>query len=568
MILSSLNYIQQRPVFHNMKKILCIVLLLLSSTTLFAQQDLQNYERGKKLLEYGNWQEAMEMLRPYMDSRQFGELSNYAHFHFARAAYGNGQYELAKGALETVLDERRWQHTDEARYLLILSKFNQEEYEGALDEIKNLKDNNLRKEAERATYRFLQNANLSWMIGNMKKYEDNEGFGLAVRAQLESKTVMSAEERRVYHEVKDLTGETTQQKDPRRSNQILEIAVVLPFNYGGGSGVSRLQSGNFIFEYYQGLKLAVEEARNNGANITMRTFDTERKPEVVEKILRDPFLQAADVIIGPIYPEETTLVAQFAEYHKIPQINPLSNLDDNIKDAEYSFLFRPSTSAISEGIMEYANRKSINKKIAIAYSSTSKDELLAKNLADDAKRKGFQVTSYQKIEGSNIRSFFSGLGVTKGGRSSVDMIVIFSDDPNVASPAFAVIESLNSRVPIIVPDSWLYFNFASFEMLEHQNIRFVGNNTINFQDENLEDFREGFFDKYKSFPGIYGHLGYETIYWINENLNRSKGFDFAKNIQSNGFQKGNITFGFDFRNSRSNQYVPILKLEEGALEIE
>ncbi|WP_143960082.1 ABC transporter substrate-binding protein [Litoribacter populi] len=555
-----------------MKKLFLLSVFLISFTALFAQEqrDLQNYNRGKQLVSYGNWEEAMEVLRPYLDNRRYGSLSNYAHYHFARAAYGNEQHELAKGTLEPLLDNRAWEHQDEARYLLVLALFSQNKNSDALNEIEKIKDPAIRQEAERATYDFLQNANLSWMVLNLRNFgEKNKGFALALRKQLEEKTVMSTEERRVYNEVRDIRLEGEEKPDRKREiNQVLEVAVVLPFNYNGGSGVSRLQGNNFVFEYYQGLKLAVEEAKKEGVDVLIRTFDTERNVGVTEKILEDPFFKLADVIIGPVYPEEVSLVSLFAERQGIPQINPLSNLDDNLEVAGKSYLFRPSTTSMSKGILDYAQRKATEKKIAIAYSASAKDELLAKQLAENARRKGFQIVKSEKIEGRNTRDFFSSLGIERGGSPTVNMVVVLSDDPNVASPTFGVIESINSRVPILVPDSWLYFNFASFEMMEHQNIRFIGNNTVDFESPDLETFRESFFDKYQTFPGIFAHLGYETLYWVQENLNPDKGFDFTQNLRRAGFQKGKLTFGYDFTNERANQYVPIMRLEQGALEIE
>ncbi|MBS9522691.1 ABC transporter substrate-binding protein [Litoribacter alkaliphilus] len=555
-----------------MKKLFLLSVFLISFTALFAQEqrDLQNYNRGKQLVSYGNWEEAMEVLRPYLDNRRYGSLSNYAHFHFARAAYGNGQHELAKGTLQTLLDNRSWQHQDEARYLLALSLFSQNKNSEALNEIDKIQDPSIRQEAERATFDFLQNANLSWMVLNLRNFgEKNKGFALALRKQLEEKTVMSTEERRVYNEVKSVRAQEGEKSDRKRQvNQVLEVAVVLPFNYNGGSGVSRLQGNNFVFEYYQGLKLAVEEAKKEGVDILIRTFDTERSEAVTERILEDPFFRMADVIVGPIYPEEVAVVSLFAEQQGIPQINPLSNLDDNLEVAEKSYLFRPSTRSMSKGILDYAQRKTPEKKIAIGYSASSKDELLAKQLTEEARRKGFQIVKSEKIEGRNTRDFFSSLGIERGGSPSANLVIILSDDPNVASPTFGVVESINSRVPILVPDSWLYFNFASFEMLEHQNIHFIGNNTLDFESPDLEPFREEFFEKYQVFPGIFAHLGYETIYWIQENLNPDKGFDFAQNLRRAGFQKGKLTFGFDFSNERANQYVPIMRLEKGTLEIE
>jgi hypothetical protein len=235
---------------------------------------------------------------------------------------------------------------------------------------------------------------------------------------------------------------------------------------------------------------------------------------------------------------------------------------------ESAYLFRPSTKAMSQGILDYVNRKALKKRIAIAYSATSKDEQLARQLTEDARRRGVEVVKSEKIDGKGVRGFFSSLGVERAGEPSVEMIIVLSDDPNVASPTFSVIESLNARIPVLVPDSWLYFNFANFEMMEHQNVHFIGNNTINFESEDLADFRENFLERYETFPGIFAHLGYETVYWIQENLNPHKGFDFAKNLNRAGFHEGKLTFGFNFQDARANQYVPIMRLENGTLEIE
>jgi hypothetical protein len=469
------------------------------------------------------------------------------------------------------LDNRRWEQQDEARYLMALAFFGQENYEEALNELAKIQDPEIRREGEKATYDIMKDANLSWMLRNLGKYEDNKGLALAIRDQLERKTVMSTEERRAYHEVRELSkdSDVLQHAEGRRDeNQVLEMAVVLPFNYSGGSGVSRLSSNNFVFEYFQGLKMAVDEAKKQGVDLKIRTFDTERNPAVVERILEDPFLQVADVIIGPVYPEETNIVSVYAEQYNIPHINPLSNLDDNLKVGESAYLFRPSTKAMSQGILDYVNRKALKKRIAIAYSATSKDEQLARQLTEDARRRGVEVVKSEKIDGKGVRGFFSSLGVERAGEPSVEMIIVLSDDPNVASPTFSVIESLNARIPVLVPDSWLYFNFANFEMMEHQNVHFIGNNTINFESEDLADFRENFLERYETFPGIFAHLGYETVYWIQENLNPHKGFDFAKNLNRAGFHEGKLTFGFNFQDARANQYVPIMRLENGTLEIE
>src|SRR5690606_333993 len=211
------------------------------------------------------------------------------------------------------------------------------------------------------------------------------------------------------------------------------------------------------------------------------------------------------------------------------------------------------------------NHKLPGKRIAIAYSGTMRDELLARQYAETLSGKGFQIVANRRVSGRDMRDFFDNLFTDN---SRVDQVVIFSDDPNIASPTFSVVESLNITTPILVMDSWLYFNFASYEMLDSQNFYFVGNNAVEFSNPEVGEFRNGFFEKYNVYPDFYTYLGYEMIKWVTNTINQDKGFDFQKNLNANGFKEGTLTFGFDFRNSRSNRHVPILGLEDGVLREE
>jgi hypothetical protein len=104
-------------------------------------------------------------------------------------------------------------------------------------------------------------------------------------------------------------------------------------------------------------------------------------------------------------------------------------------------------------------------------------------------------------------------------------------------------------------------------MLENQNFVFLGNNSIDFNNPNLEVFRNGFNEEYGKYPSLNMHLGYELAYWIAETINPTDGFDFRTNLNKDGFNQGKITYGFDFRDSNNNRYVPVLRLNNGKLEV-
>ncbi|AKP50373.1 ABC transporter substrate-binding protein [Cyclobacterium amurskyense] len=551
-----------------MKITLYFLFLIVPLFTAYSQEGFDQLEQAKKQIQQGNQAEAMELLRPYLDKEKYSSLSDYARYHFARAAYGNRQFELAKEALNSLIATRGFAKKDDARYLLALCHFELSSPNDALRLIDQISDETLKKEGYKASYNFLKVSASSSLAVQYGLFPENKGLVMALKERLETQGSMSSTERSLYEKIRSeaLTQGSSNVKLSSKDN-VLDIAVVLPFNYEGRSGVQSINSNNFVLQLYQGIKLALDQAKSNGVKLNFKTFDTERSDAKVRGILEDDFLSNADIIIGPLYPEETALVASFAQQRQIPQINPLSNIDENVKGFEYSYLFRPSIQAISQNVLDYC-RKFEGKRVAIAYSGTSRDELLAATFVDMARISGLQIVKNQKVTTRDMQGFFESLELGKGKSQTADLMVIFSDDPNIASPTFGLVESLGAGLPVVVMESWLYFDFANYDMMETQNFHFVGNNTVDFNNELLDDFRNDYMNHYKINPSSFAYMGFELADFVTKVINEEKGFDFQKNLDRRSFIKGNLTFGFNFSRVRFNNYVPILSLEDGVLTIE
>lgn len=542
-------------------------LVLFFISTIFhqglAQDPLADYKTAKNSLQAGSYKEAMDLLRPFMNELEFGDLSGYASFHFAKAAQLNGQATLAASILEPILSQSKWSNNDEAKYLMSLIYFEQNKNSEALALISKIKTPEIYAQAENASFHYLQQASLSSLMGFLKTYSENKGFMQALKSQMDKQTVMSSEERTIYSQLRS----ELNTKSVSKNRQNLDIAIILPFNYSGGSGVRSISNGNFIFEMYQGIDFGIQELRRNGLMVNVKTYDTERKTEKVKAILADPYLQEADVIIGPIYPEETDLVMAFAENKQIPFINPLSNIDDRLHGKEFAYLFRPSISSISQGVMDYARRNISGKRLAIAYSTATKDELLAKEIEKLAVNNGYTIVRNDKISGRDVLTFFERIQLRSDAAVRADLVIILSDDPNIGSPALGFMESQNIRTPVLVMDSWLFFNFANYEMLESQNFHFISNNTLRLDGRSLEPLREEFYAQYMNYPSQNTLLGYELAYWIAGTINSREGFDFRRNLDKKGYTEGKISYGQNFGNSFNNKFVPVFKLEKGILEV-
>lgn len=532
------------------------------SSPSFAQDQLASYKRAKTLIGYGNYNDAMNLLRPYMEG-EYGALSQYAKYHFARAAFQNNQNELAKSVLMPLAQDPTWQQKDDVRYLMALIYFKEGKLQEALTEIELIKDPKIYAEAEKASLNYLENALVSFLVTNFSKFQKNQGYRLAMKGQLEKQAILSTDERRVLQQL----GNPTDSRTPAVSKnpQTLDLALILPFNYTGGSDVSSLGAGNFVLEFYQGVKLALDELTQIGYKINLRSYDTQRDLGKLQSILSDSYVVDADLILGPIYPEETELVAQFSQKNGVPFINPLSNVDDKILGLDLAYLFRPSVASIAGRIFEFAGENVTGKRIALAYSNATRDEQLAKQIQDEATKRAYKVSFAELVTPRNINGFFERIRLRHGERADVDLVIILSDDPNLAQSTFGFMESKNIETPIFVMDSWLYFNFASYEMLENQIFHFIGNNAVDFSNPNLEKFRTSFQERFLSQLPSNAYLGYELLYWAAETIGPGKGFDLRKNLDQRGFQKGRILYGTDFNKSNNNRYVPVLHLENGIL---
>jgi hypothetical protein len=412
----------------------------------------------------------------------------------------------------------------------------------------------------RATFSYFQSDSLNWkLMPPLNELMDNQGFTAALAYGLQKKSILSAEERGILNQILQ-SGTQGILKD-----KVLDVVVILPFTTSGDQDISLIESTNFLLELYQGIELEVARLKAEGVAIQLHTFDSKRDLEYLNALVKDPTILAADVIVGPVYPEESALVSAFAEAQKIPFIHPLSNLGDRYEESQFSYLFRPSLSSLANGVVDALKKQGWGKSVAIGYSGNSRDEQLGLLLQNLLTKEGFNLVKVQKVDSKNANTFLQGLGVRRGNQPAVNQVILLSDDPALAQPVFSLMESISAEVPLLVMDSWLGFNFSNFEMLEYANFYFISNNTPKYHSEAMDDFRKLYYSKHLQFPSTNSLLGAELVHWVHTNAEFAQDFDLRPSLDKNGKQTGRLTWGFNFQNVNNNSYSPVFKLESGEL---
>jgi hypothetical protein len=517
------------------------------------------YQKAKTALQSKDYWEAINGFKQLTDPEKYGNLASYASFYLAEAALGANQPAQAISALQPIYG-KNWNKSDEARYLLATAYFRNNQNVEALKVINTIKNDGILQQAYNLSYEYLKSATSSFLVANLSEFKTNEGYAAALATVLQNKSIMSASEMEALNQVRTMTS-----KKNTVSNDVLDIVVILPFTGTGSSSVAGIGFTDFMFELFQGIETGVEQLKKEGQRVNLTTFDSKRDVEHLKNLLKDQVLSNADVIIGPIYPEETDVVSAFAEKEQIPFIHPLSNLGDRFEQFKYSYLFRPSVASLSVGVISSLKSQKWGKRVAIGYSGSSRDENLGLLLQANLVKEGFQVVKIQKLDSRNASSFLQDLGIRVGNNPSVDQVILLSDDPAIAQSVFSLLESISTSVPMLVMDSWLGFNFANFEMLEFPNFYFIANNTPKFDPQEMKDFRAQFYSKYYSYPGMNSILGAELVNWIGSNSKSTMDYNLRRSLDQKSFQPGKLTWGFNFQNSNNNSYTPVFRLESGEL---
>lgn len=545
-----------------MRKSFLFLAVFFISILAWSQNLPENYRRAQVQLNSGSYWEAMNSFKEFVSVEKFGNLANYAAFHGAQAALGANQPNQAIDFLEP-LTSRNWDKGEEAKYLLATAYFQNSQALQGLKEVSQLQNEEIKRKAQNLIYEFLIKQSPDFLIRNLREFQELSGYTAALSTVLNSKSVLSSEERALYYELQGI-GELS--GSSKIKDEVLDIVVILPFTDGRSGEIS---PSSFTYELFEGIRFGVNQLKREGKRVNLISFDSKRDLNHLQNILKEPAVKRADVIVGPIYLEESDLVSAFAENAKIPFIHPLSNLGERFQDKQYSYLFRPSAENIVDGIIQNLKSQRWGKRVAIGYSNSSRDEKMNAFLKEKLTKEGFRIVDSQPLNPRNAASFLADLGVRPGRDSAnlkVDQVIMLTDDPAIAQSTLSLIESVTTSLPILVMDSWLGFNFANFEMLEDPNFYFISNNSPALDKEAMIAFKTDFYNRNLVFPSMNAVLGKELIFWLSSNLSPSFGFDLRRSLNQQQFQQGNITWGFNFLNSNSNNYVPVFGFEYGELK--
>jgi LysM repeat protein len=211
-------------------------------------------------------------------------------------------------------------------------------------------------------------------------------------------------------------------------------------------------------EMYQGILLAADTLRSMGVNVNMHTYDIRGDTVELTKLIRTGKLAAMDLIIGPVYSHNLSIVAEYARELGIPVVSPVPLFDNSVLTGNPELFLSSSSLEIAQRTLaKKIGEYSDHNIIFIHADSVGVDddvrrfknliiqELTAKIPYEDIRFKEFLFYSRSMFDNDSINRLSHAMS-----ERSKNLVIIASEEAPVISETLIDVHSLSKKFDVKV----------------------------------------------------------------------------------------------------------------------
>lgn len=555
---------------------------LLICTQSFAQDFKKQFKQAKDLFSEENYSAAMDAFRPLTVYDKENPYPEYASFYYALSAQKLGFNTVAKEMflqMKTIYPD--WDQMDEVNYWLYKIYLDQREYFHAFKLAREIKDKSFAKQIDvpkRDALSKIDDLETLKMLReeNPNDFEVMRALAYSLGKQLNPADTMLLDSivRQMNWNKKDFVVI----EDAPVFKDVYRIALLLPFRTSTLDPSPGKKRSQFALDLYEGMKQAVDSLAGEGVRLELLAYDTDHDPETVKKLLQEPELKSADLIVGPMYPEDAKLVHEFSETNRINLVvNPLSYNIDLVGQNPFAFLFQPCHKTIGERSADILASRVSNKNCFVFYSDSPKDSTMAFSFIKAALGLGMKVAYAEEVRAETSGNILDRLATAtaydewknptqfKLKLDSIGSVFVASDDPLIYTKVINSVETRGDSVMVIGQESWLEDNSVDLAKFEKIKIAFASPNFSPVKGKSYQDFRKKYLQNHGILPSTYAQKGFEFVMTMGRAF-KKYGVNFKKKVEEEGVP-GALAQGFQMQPTRDNGRVPFVAFSKGKLDV-
>lgn len=554
----------------------------------------RRYKAAVKLVQLGDYERAKAELSPL--TQRVNGLAPFAHYYYAVAAYRQRNFSQARLMLSQ-LSQRfpDWRKADEASYLYAAASMELGQYEDAMATLKRIADPELKPDVSRMErYFFPKIKELSRLKALQREYPENKNLALALIDRIQQTSTDKADlelsdrltnrfgdPSLVTEEIPAKQSTSSSSNPPKKANStkakgVYNVAVLFPFKLEGAESDRSVRSNQFIYDLYEGMKLAKAKLQTEGITVNLFAYDLDNDEDKTLDLINNPtFTQNADLIVGPMYAEPNRLVTSFATQSEIPLINPIATGRDLVLGQPLAYLAQPSLNQQAEKAFAFVQTLGLPRRAAIYFGSSRKDSTLAALYQAELKKKGYQIVEFRKITGSSATiattlrigtppsTVSSSTAISTITSSTMPGHVFLASSNDEDGPRLS--EALSRRrvsAPLIATSSSFDFYQNSMSTFTRRDLYLLYPDFIDRSRSIVQDFEKAYLNERHIIPSVFAAQGYDMLLFFGRQLYRT-GLPVKNQSTMRSDGDDYLLSGFDYSQGNENQLVPIVKFEGG-----
>ncbi len=558
------------------------------------QDPKRQYKNAKDFFVNGKFNLAMEAFKPLLAYDKNNPYSEYASFYYAQAAMRQNYLAVAKDMLMQVKKlYPSWDQMNEVNFWLAKIYFDRGEYFQGMHILKEVKLEDfidIQENAKMKRYYLTRIKDPEILRMMWEEYPDDAVVGNCLAWAISRQNFSEQDKVLLDSAINRFKLPREQFANASSSQPVFKeqysVSVLFPFLTSSLEPSPNKKQNQLVLDLYEGMRIANDTLRKRGTHINLLAYDTERNPSelgqsktVMKKLLDTEELKNTDLIIGPLFPEETRMVQEFSEHYQINMINPVSYNLDYVGQNPFALLFQPSLETMGTKSAELLGSRIKNKNCIVMYGDKLKDSVMAASFSNRAKEAGLNVVWSEEFSKETAVRIISILATPtefdefknpkqfKLKLDSIGSIFVASDDPLIYTKVISSVEARGDSVVIVGSETWLDNTSVDLTKYERLHVMLAAPTYTPLRQSPYLDFRKSFIRTHGSFPPQYmnySKLGYDFMMLVG-NVLKKYGVYFQEDLIRDGLFPGCLTKGYRLSARRDNQEVPFIYFHNGEL---
>lgn len=351
----------------------------------------------------------------------------------------------------------------------------------------------------------------------------------------------------------------------KNNDKTYKIGIMVPFNTQMSGEInldnkqslqepSKFQSFKFI-GYYEGLLLALDSMQKLGLNAEVFVYDTKSDSNTVRQICNKPEFKDLDMIFGPFYTKNLSVVLPKAKAKGIVVINPLAKSGEF--DA-YENMVRVFPDEISHysAMASYISDSLRSANVYIIHNQKSTELSELSKLRSELRK----LALAGKLDSNRVRVFDYKSGGMKSMLDAINskdrkyvIINLVKEEATISSfvRQMNIVAKEHNIVVLGREDQWEKFKTLETEYLVNIKLTLTTESFINYEQYATKRFMKLYHDEFKGDPSPIAYRGFDQgMYFLSMLL---KCGDLKSCMTS--FPSNSIDSEFKLKKSSKGAYV-------------